>query len=341
MTGTRPGLFCRYEGNPVLTADVWPYTVNAVFNPGATVGPDGETVLVVRVEDRSGLSHLTVARSLDGRSGWTIDAAPTIEPAVTRYEERWGIEDPRITAIGDEYFVAYTGFSAGGPLVCLASTRDFRSFERRAVVSTPEDKDAALFPTLFGGRYALVHRPVSWGLDGQAAHIWLSFSPDLRHWGDHSVILESRRAGRWDREKVGIGPPPISTPAGWLMLFHGAKATAAGTLYRAGLAVLDHDDPTKVLARSDEWVFGPEASYELAGDVPGVVFPSGWVAGGDGTVRMYYGAADTSVGLATAHVDDLVRFTFTHCVCGEEHAGRGCTVGGDGGWGPSLGRMGR
>ena len=312
MSSVRPRqLFTRYPQNPILTPGEWPYTVNAVFNPGATTGPDGETVLLVRVEDRSGLSHLTVARSANGFTDWKIDARPTLEPRASQYEEAWGIEDPRITKIGNEYLIAYTGVSPGGPLVCLASTEDFRSFEMRSTVSPPEDKDAALFPEMFHDRYALIHRPVSSYSHGEA-HIWISFSPDMRHWGDHQVLIESRRTGHWDREKVGLGPPPIWTGEGWLVLFHGVKATAAGALYRAGLALLDLDDPTVVLARTDEWVFGPEAGYERTGDVPGVVFPTGWIADDSGTVRMYYGAADTCVAVATARIDDLTEFAYSH-----------------------------
>ena len=306
-------LFTRHPGNPVLAPADWPYTVNAVFNPGATIGPGGETVLLVRVEDRSGLSHFTVARSHDGFTDWRIDSRPTLQRRASRYEERCGIEDPRITKIGHEYLIAYTGLSLGGPLVCLAATEDFSTFQGRAIVSTPEDKDAALFPQTFDGRFALLHRPVSPYARGDA-HIWISFSPDLRHWGDHQVLIESRRTGQWDREKVGVGPPPLWTKEGWLVLFHGVKATAAGSLYRSGLALLDLDDPATVLARSDEWVFGPEAGYERTGDVPGVVFPTGWIADDAGSVRMYYGAADTCVAVASARIDDLVGFTYSHSV---------------------------
>jgi len=321
-------LFQRYEANPILAPDRWPYTVNAVFNPGATIGPDGETVLLVRVEDRSGISHLTVARSQDGFTGWKVDKMPFIEPTPNRYEDRWGAEDPRITRLGDEYLIAYTGFSPGGPLVCLVSTSDFRTYLRMASVSPPEDKNAALFPGRFAGNYGLIHRPVSSGALGEAPDIWISFSPDLRYWGDHQILIESRRTGHWDRERIGLGPPPLLTASGWLILFHGVRMTAAGALYRAGLALLEESDPTRVLARSDEWVFGPEAPYERTGDVPGVVFPTGWITDDDGSVRMYYGAADSTVAVATASLADLVAFVYSHCVCGSPHPDVPCEIGG-------------
>lgn len=304
-------LFTRYSGNPILRPEEWPYTVTAAFNPGATTGPEGETILLVRVEDRTGISHLTVARSADGFTDWKIDPRPTLTRRATQHQEAWGIEDPRITTIGDEQMIAYTAVSTRGPLVSLATTADFNSFQLKSIVSPPEDKDAALFPELFDGRYALIHRPVSSYSYGEA-HIWISFSPDLVYWGDHQLLIESRRTGHWDREKVGLGPPPLRTTVGWLLLFHGVTSTAAGALYRAGLALLDLRDPTVVLARTDEWVFGPEAPYELTGNVPGVVFPTGWIADTNGRIRIYYGAADTCVGVATAQIEDLVDFTFTH-----------------------------
>jgi predicted GH43/DUF377 family glycosyl hydrolase len=304
-------LFQRYRGNPILSAADWPYTVNAVFNPGVTrLG--SETLLLVRVEDRSGLSHLCVARSPDGLADWTIDADRRLLPDLDSEPERFGIEDARITLCGDEYMIVYTGYSNAGPLVCLASTRDFESFERRGTLMPPEDKDAALFPCTFGGRWALIHRPVA-TQPKHAAHIWLSWSPDLRHWGDHTILLPAREGGWWDAHKVGLCPPPLLTERGWLLLYHGVRVTAAGSLYRLGLALLDTDHPERILARSSEWIFGPDASYERSGDVSDVVFPCGWVLDDDGdTLRVYYGAADSSVCVATASLAALLAWLERH-----------------------------
>jgi predicted GH43/DUF377 family glycosyl hydrolase len=304
-------LFQRYQGNPILSAADWPYTVNAVFNPGVTrLG--SETLLLVRVEDRSGLSHLCVARSPDGLEGWTIDAGRHLLPVLDSEPERFGIEDARITRCGDEYMIVYTGYSNAGPLVCLASTRDFESFERRGTLMPPEDKDAALFPRTFGGRWALIHRPVAIQ-PRHAAHIWLSWSPDLRNWGDHTILLPAREGGWWDAHKVGLCPPPLLTERGWLLLYHGVRVTAAGSLYRLGLALLDAEHPERVLARSSEWVFGPDASYERSGDVSDVVFPCGWLLDDDDdTLRVYYGAADSSVCVATASLAALLAWLERH-----------------------------
>lgn len=303
-----PGLFTRYPGNPILSATDIPYRANTVFN-AAAAAIDGESILLLRVEDLRGISHLTVARSDDGRTGWRIDPEPTLMPDPDHHpEEVWGIEDPRITWLPerDEWAIAYTAFSRRGPLVSLAVTRDFRHFQRLGPAMPPEDKDAALFPRRIDGRWALIHRPTP--LAGPA-HIWLAFSPDLRHWGDHTLLLPAREGAWWDAGKIGLGPPPLETPEGWLMLYHGVRSTASGSLYRAGLVLLDLEDPRRVLHRTDEWVFGPQESYEQTGDVGGVVFPCGWIHDPiTDELRIYYGAADSAIALATATLSDLVAY---------------------------------
>jgi predicted GH43/DUF377 family glycosyl hydrolase len=305
-------LFERHPSNPILTAGDVPYLVNSVFNAGATI-VDGQTLLLLRVEDRSGLSHLTVARSQDGIGGWNVDARPTFAPNPEAHpEEVWGIEDPRVTYVEEQqrWIVAYTAYSQGGPLVALAATEDFRSFERLGPVMAPEDKDAALFPVRFAGRWALIHRPVP-GMQSFGAHIWISFSPDLKHWGEHQILIRARQGGWWDANKIGLSPPPLLTDRGWLLMYHGVRTTAAGCLYRLGLALLDRDDPRRVLRRSREWVFSPVERYERTGDVSDVVFPCGWTLVGD-DLRIYYGAADTSTCLATASVTQVLGWLDEH-----------------------------
>lgn len=296
-------VFRRYEGNPILTPRGWPYPANAVFNPGA-VEFGGETLLLVRVEDFRGFSHLTLARSRDGRTGWRVDPGPTLLPDPGYQEERWGLEDPRIVRLEGtgEYAITYVSFSPGGPVVSLITTPDFRRFTRHGALMPPEDKDASLFPRTFRGKYALIHRPIIRG----EAHIWISFSPDLRYWGEHRVLLPVR-PGWWDCHRVGLGPPPVETGEGWLLIYHGVRTTASGSLYRVGLALLDLDEPWRVIRRSASWVFGPQEAYEFQGDVPGVTFPSGAVLSGK-ELRIYYGAADKVVGLALADLDDVLAF---------------------------------
>ena len=187
-------LFTRHSGNPILSRQHWPYPVNSVFNAGVTRLVDGDTLLLCRVEDRTGLSHLCAARSANGIDGWRIDSQPTLVGNPKEYpEEIWGIEDPRITYVPelDKYVIAYTSFAQGGPGVSLALTKDFKSFERYGVIMQPEDKDAALLPRRIGGLWALIHRPMT----TLGVHMWISYSPDLRHWGSHKVMLVARRGG--------------------------------------------------------------------------------------------------------------------------------------------------
>lgn len=305
-------LFARHAGNPILTAADWPYPVHTVFNAGATRLADGTTLLLCRVEDRRGHSHLCAARSANGVDGWSIDASPTMRPEPDRYpEELWGIEDPRITFVEElgKYVIAYTAFSRGGPGVALALTTDFRTFERCGLVMQPDDKDAALLPRRVNGLYALLHRPVT----DNSAHIWISYSPDLRNWGGHTLVLQARRGAWWDAHKIGLSPPLIETPRGWLMLYHGVRRTCAGCLYRLGVALLDLDHPEHCLLRGDSWIFGPEADYEREGDVGYVTFPCGYTLQPDGdTIRLYYGAADTSVALASGSVRAILGWLDEH-----------------------------
>ena len=308
MNNRYPELFHRHALNPILTAAGWPYPANSVFNPAATLLPDGTTLLLCRVEDRRGHSHLCVARSANGVDDWNIDPAPTLRPDTEHFpEEVWGIEDPRITYLPDlkRYGIVYTAYSRVGPGVALAFTEDFKVFERYGMILAPEDKDAALFPRRIGGQWALIHRPVS----APGAHMWISYSPDLRHWGSHKLMLEARNGGWWDANKIGLSPPPIETPRGWLVLYHGVKQNAAGHLYRLGAALFDLQSPERCLRRSQEWCFGPEAPYEQRGDVDNVVFPCGYTIAADGdTLRIYYGAADTSIALATGSIRSILEW---------------------------------
>ncbi len=306
---TRPQdamLFERSRTNPILTSADVPYPANSVFNPGAARVGD-ETVLLVRVEDLRGISQLHVARSRDGVGDWRFDAEPLLRSDVDHYpEEIWGCEDPRLTWLPEreEWAIAYTAYSRRGPLVSMATTRDFRTVQRLGPMMPPEDKDAALFPIRFDGRWAMIHRPspVRTG-----AHMWISFSPDLRHWGDHMLMLEARDGGWWDAGKIGLGPPPLETAEGWLVLYHGVHATSDGPIYRAGLALLDLEHPERVMRRTDEWVFGPVTPYEMVGDVGRVVFPCGWTVDAEADrLNIYYGAADTVIGLATARLSEVL-----------------------------------
>jgi predicted GH43/DUF377 family glycosyl hydrolase len=304
----RETLLHRHPRNPILTADDWPYAINAVFNAGATLLPDGRTLLLCRVEDRRGHSHFCAARSANGIDQWEIDARPTMTPDPANHpEEFFGIEDPRLTYVEElkKYAVVYTGYSRAGPCVLMALTEDFKTFERLGVILPPENKDAALFPHRIGKEWALFNRPVG----SIGANVWISYSPDLKHWGGHKMILEARRHAWWDAHRIGICPPPIQTTDGWLAIYHGVRATVSGVVYRLGLALFDLHAPERCLLRGDSWIFAPETQYERFGDVDNVVFPCGYTLAADGdTLNLYYGGADTCMALATGSVRAMLEW---------------------------------
>ena len=185
-------IFTRHPRNPIITAQDLPYRANSVFNPGAGLVGD-RTLLLIRVEDRRGISHLLPARSADGATDWRFDASPLVAPEPERYpEEAWGCEDPRLTWLPEleEWAILYTAYSRRGPMVSLALSRDFSEVRRKGPVTPPEDKDAAMFPHRFDGRWAMIHRPSPLGGN---AHIWISYSPDLVHWGDHQAAARGAR----------------------------------------------------------------------------------------------------------------------------------------------------
>ena len=298
-------LFERYAENPILKPEEWPYPVNAVFNPGA-IEYNGEVHLLCRIETKEGFSHITVVKSPDGFKHWEIPEKPTLTPDPVHKEEMWGLEDPRVVFLEEDkkYAITYVSFSQGGPLISLILTEDFKKFERLGPLVPPEDKDGCLFPKKFKGEYALIHRPIIRG----EGHIWISFSPDLIHWGAHQILIPVR-PGSWDCHRVGLGTQPLWTEEGWLIIYHGIRYTSGGALYRVGLALLDLEDPRKLIARSKGWVFAPEADYERIGNVMNVVFPAGVIYKKDSdALLIYYGACDTSTCVAYAKLKEIIEF---------------------------------
>ncbi len=258
-----------------------------------------------RVVDSNGrqyltsLSHLRLARSRDGIH-FTIDENPFLFPA--RMDEAYGIEDARITFVDGQYWIAYTAVSEHGPAVGLAVTTDFGRVERLGLILPPPNKDVALFPTKIGGKYYLLHRPMV--SDIGKPSIWLADSADGVHWGGHRFLFGGRGiAGSapgnarhaWEGGKIGGGPEPMLTDEGWLVLYHGADAN---NVYSLALALLDKDEPWKVLDRSDVPLLTPDLPWEREGFFPNVVFSNGWVRWPDGRIWVYYGAADSGVGVA-------------------------------------------
>jgi predicted GH43/DUF377 family glycosyl hydrolase len=300
-------LFDRHPANPILTAEQWPYPVNAVFNPAAAQ-LDGSTVVLARVEDLTGVSHLTVARSANGIDGWTIDSEPLLAPEDGVVSEQWGFEDPRAVFVPEleRWVITCTAYGPAGPSVFLATTEDFTSVERYGIVRQPEDKNAALLPYRIDGKWILFHRPMT-EFGGGHSEILLSRSHDLLSWSSPEQVLRPREGAWWDSMRIGIGPPPLRTEHGWLLIYHGVKETVSGSIYRVGLALTDLEEPTRLLHRLPQWILAPHARYEREGDVPNTVFPCGLVHDeASDQVRLYYGAADTSICLATAQLGDLL-----------------------------------
>jgi predicted GH43/DUF377 family glycosyl hydrolase len=308
-TSSHSELFRRNPANPILTANDWPYQINTVFNPGATVH-DGETVLLCRVEDRRGLSHLTVARSPDGVHGWRVDAKPLLSDDPADQASLWGVEDCRLTFVSELglYVISYTAYGPSGPCVALATTEDFQSVEKLGVIMPPEDKNAALLPRRVGGDFCLYHRPVS-PQSGRGGDVWMSRSPDLRNWSSPQPVMAARKGAWWDATRMGLGPTPVETEHGWLAVYHGVKHMAAGPIYRAGLVLFDLENPAKVIRRSPQWVLGPSADYETHGDVPNVIFPTGLIHDRESEdLRLYYGAGDSVIAVATASMPEVLDY---------------------------------
>lgn len=293
----------RQGQRPLLVPDDMPCEANAVLNPGVAE-VEGEIILLLRVENKDGISHIRVARSPNGVDGWRIARRPLLEPGHPRFAyEAWGCEDARVTRMdSNEWVIAYTAFTEQGPSIAVATTSDFDTVERLGPAFIPGNKDAAVFPRRFDRRLYMLHRPDVGGNED----IWYASAMHRPTQWSQPGLLMSRRAGPyWDSQRIGAGCPPILTKHGWLLIYHGSKAMGSRSIYRLGVALLDLAEPTKVLARSNDWVFGPEAEYEMQGLMPGVVFTCGAVVRGD-EIWMYYGAADTSVGLAVGKIQGLL-----------------------------------
>ncbi len=295
-------LFQRHPANPLITSVDIPYQVNTVFNAGAA-DLGNEVVLLLRVESTSGRSHLTVARSKNGVSHWQIAKKAFMHPGDGYPYEKYGIEDCRITRLKrmKVWSLTYTAYSPYGPAIGIAQTHDFKQVERIGLAFPPNNKDAALFPRKINGLYAMLHRPAAMG-----GSIWVAYSPDLSFWGKAEVVLPPRGGPWWDGSRVGAGLPPIETEEGWLIIYHGVKEMPSGPIYRLGAALLDLDQPHRLIAKTRRWLLSPQEPYERIGDVPNVIFPTGGFIR-DGLLWVYYGAADSNICLATISVADLIQ----------------------------------
>jgi predicted GH43/DUF377 family glycosyl hydrolase len=296
-------LVARYEKNPILTKADVPYPVETVHNAGA-VKQGGRYILLFRAHRRNGRSIIGLAESDNGYD-FRVRPHPFMEPATegvfAEYEE-YGVEDCRISPIEGTCLLTYSAYSRHGVRIGLARTYDFESIERIALISQADMRNVVIFPEKIGGRYARLDRPHShiapWS-------IWISYSPDLVHWGDSRLVI-GPEVYHWDEAKVGPGAPPIKTDAGWLNIYHGVFSTMSGGIYRLGVALHDLADPAEVIGVADDWIVQPADPWEVAGYVSNVVFTCGAVPEDDGTVKLYWGGADSVMCLGTAQIQDLV-----------------------------------
>ena len=253
--------------------------------------------LIVRPKETylSSISHLRLARSPDGLH-FHIEDRPAM--AATNGYEAFGLEDPRITQIDETYYIAYVAVAPLGVTTCLASTRDFTSFQRHGVIFHPENKDVVIFPERIDGTYYALHRPHSPLF--QTNDMWVADSPDLLCWGHHRHLM-GLREGAWDETRIGAGAVPFPIDDGWLEIYHGAERN---NRYCLGAVLLDAHKPWHIVARSTQPIFTPETEYERAGFFGHVVFSCGLLFEQD-TLKIYYGAADTSICYAELPLGDV------------------------------------
>jgi predicted GH43/DUF377 family glycosyl hydrolase len=296
-------VFIKHPENPIVQpGDIPGGAAMYVFNPGA-IKFRGEYLMMMDVATLAQPIVLWMARSKDGVH-FTPDPAPVKWPAPDPLHPEDCIYDPRITKMGDDYFILYAS-SVGtiGVRVGIVKTRDFVTFERVSIGSDLGNRNGCLFPEKINGLYCRLDRP--FGNPRDPSNIWVNYSPDLVFWGKSEMVL-SNRSSLWDCHKIGGGAVPIKTDRGWLIIYHGTATTGAGIIYRLGVAMLDLQNPAKVLARGDDAVLWPEHPYELCGRVDNVVFACNAIVEPDDTVKVYYGAADTCIGLAEAKLSDLI-----------------------------------
>jgi beta-1,4-mannooligosaccharide/beta-1,4-mannosyl-N-acetylglucosamine phosphorylase len=299
-------IFKRYKGNPIITAQAVP-RANSIHN-SAIVSFQDAFAGVFRVDEQDMKYVLHVGKSQDGIH-WTLDPNPIkIESSDPDISVSTMSYDPRITKLEDTYYITWCNQQAQGPKIGMASTQDFKTFHQMEDLLPPPSRNCVLFPRKIDGKYALLHRPSDRG-HTPFGDIFYATSPDLTHWGCHRFVFGPQ--GGWQSTKVGPGPAPIETKEGWLLIYHGVWTSCNGYLYYAGGALLDLDQPWKVLYRTKDYLLAPTEPYERVGDVPNVVFPSSAIVQGD-TLRLYYGCADTCISIAEANLGDLLTFIKTH-----------------------------
>jgi predicted GH43/DUF377 family glycosyl hydrolase len=293
----------RYKKNPILTKEDIPYPVATVHNAGVCKY-EGRYIMIFRSHLDNGRSILGMAESEDGFNFKAAEKpfmTPAQEGIFKEYEE-YGIEDPRITLIDGEYLITYSAYSRHGVRIGLARTKNFKKIERFSLITEADYRNVVIFPEKFNNLYARLDRPHS---EISPWSIWISYSPDLKFWGESRLIMKPVQY-HWDEMKIGPGAPPFKTDKGWLSIYHGVFATMDGSVYRLGVALHDLKDPARILGVCDSWILQPEEEYEVTGYVHNVVFSCGAVPEDDGTVKIFWAGADTVMCVGIAEIKDLV-----------------------------------
>ena len=295
----------RYSQNPVIRRDPFP-TANSTFN-SAVVPFKGEFEGVFRIDNTARVMNIYSGHSKDGIN-WDFNPEPIEfecdDPEVKKFEYRY---DPRVCWIEDRYYVTWcNGYH--GPTIGVAYTYDFKTFTQMDNAYLPFNRNGVMFPRKINGKFYMLNRPSDNG-HTPFGDIYVSQSPDMVHWGVHRHMMSPSSETPWASTKVGAGPIPIETSEGWLLIYHGVLTSCNGFVYSMGAALLDLEEPWKVIAKAKPYLLNPREQYECVGDVPNVVFPCASIVDGDtGRMAIYYGAADTVTGLAFTTVDDVVDF---------------------------------
>ncbi len=296
-------VFKKYEGNPVMSPDLMPKTVLYTFNPGAIKYKD-EYILIMDVTTLDDIHRLWIARSKDGIH-FTPDPEPPHWPAPDPIHPETCTYDPRITKMGDEYIILYASdLNQNNVRIGIVKTKDFENFERVCTASELGNRNGALFPSKIDNLYCRFDRP--FGNEQEPCAMWVSYSPDLVFWGKSKPVTYNG-VPFMDGFKMGAGAVPIKTDKGWLEIYHTVSTTCNGFIYRLKAMLLDLDDPSKIIGYTRDFLLWPEYEYENRGRVNNVVFACNALLDDDGeTIRVYYGAADTNIGLATANINEII-----------------------------------
>lgn len=293
----------RYDKNPIIPRDAIP-SANSIFN--SAVVPFGNGYAgVFRCDDKARAMNIFAGFSPDGLH-WQIDHSPITflgdDPEITRCEYRY---DPRVCLIDGKYYITWcNGYH--GPTIGVGYTEDFRTFHQLENAFLPYNRNGVLFPRKIGGKYAMLSRPSDTGHTA-FGDIFYSESPDMTYWGRHRHVMGCTEG--WQSTKIGAGPTPIETSEGWLLIYHGVLTSCNGYVYSFGAALLDLDEPWKVIRRGKDYLMSPQTLYECVGDVPNVAFPCAALCDGDtGRIAIYYGCADTVTGLAFTTADLLLAY---------------------------------